>query len=828
MTIKTSGLAAARAATRPSRWSGLALSAALILAAAGGAQASTKAPATGDIVSTFAGGVGGPGLGTTVPVTPCGVQFAAGKVLIADSAGDAIRSVSPLTGQLTTPAGTGELGSGDGYSGDGGPATAAELAQPCGATYDGAGNLVIADSANDRVRVVAAKSGTFYGQKMTAHEIYTVAYIGAISGLCGSDDGPSFCPVDVTPDHLGNIVVSDTGEEDEANKPAVVRVIAGTSGTFYGQKMTAGHMYVVAGGKMSVSGDGGPALKAGLGISIGQVVVDPGGNLVLADGSSGDIPNGRIRVVAARTGTYYGQKMTAHDIYTVAGGGHAGLGDGGPATKAEMNTTGVALDSQGNLIIADTQHFRVRVVAARTGTFYGQKMTAHDIYTVAGTGTYGFTGDGGPATRAELNSPGAVTVDSHGNLVIGDTGNQRVRVVAASTGRFYGQAMTAGDIYTVAGTGTRPGYSGDGGPATSAEMEFPAGIAVDSAGNVLIADTRVRAVAAHTGSYYGQKMTAHDIYTVAGGGTGGLGDGGLATKANLSAQDVTVDGHGNLVIADVGNYRIRVAAARSGTFYGQKMKAGDIYTIAGDGTNGYAGDGGPAIKAEISDYTWVKIDRSGNVVISDDDNNRIRVMAATSGTFYGQKMTAADIYTVAGDGTAGYTGDGGLATQTGLSPGQASVDRAGNLVIPDSGNNRIRVVAATSGTFYGQKMITGHIYTIAGNGTTGFSGDGGPATAGELFSPGMLAVDPAGNVLIADRGNNRVRVVAAASGTYYGVVMKAGDIYTIAGNGKLGFSGDGGPALQAEFFGTEGMTTDAAGDLLIVDSANHRVRVLTG
>jgi hypothetical protein len=147
----------------------------------------------------------------------------------------------------------------------------------------------------------------------------------------------------------------------------------------------------------------------------------------------------------------------------------------------------VAVDGAGNLVIADTGNGRVRVVAARTGSFYGQAMTAGDIYTVAGNGHKGFSGDGGPATRAAFYTPSWVAVDGAGNLVIADTGNQRVRVVAAATGTFYGQPMTAGDIYTVAGDGT-PGFSGDGGPATSAELWDPSWVAVDGAGNLLIND----------------------------------------------------------------------------------------------------------------------------------------------------------------------------------------------------------------------------------------------------------------------------------------------------------------------------------------------------
>jgi hypothetical protein len=147
-------------------------------------------------------------------------------------------------------------------------------------------------------------------------------------------------------------------------------------------------------------------------------------------------------------------------------------------------------------VIADSDNSRIRVVAASTGSFYGRVMTAGDIYTIAGDGTQGFSGDGGPATSAEVYEPEGVAVDAAGNLVIGDTGNERVRVVAASAGSFYGQAMTAGDIYTIAGDGSY-GFSGDGGPATSAELYSPTGVAVDAAGDVLIADSfnnRIRMV----------------------------------------------------------------------------------------------------------------------------------------------------------------------------------------------------------------------------------------------------------------------------------------------------------------------------------------------
>jgi hypothetical protein len=221
------------------------------------------------------------------------------------------------------------------------------------------------------------------------------------------------------------------------------------------------------------------------------VAVDGAGNVLIADRN-----NDRIRVVAARTGTFYGRPMTAGDIYTVAGGG-TGLGDGEPAVSAELSPQSVAVDAAGNLLIADVGSNRIRVVAARTGTFYGQAMTVGDIYTLAGTGKAGFSGDGGPATSAALDGPADVAVDGAGNLLIADAGNDRIRVVAASAGTFYGQPMSAGDIYTVAGRG-QPGFAGDGLLATEAELSGPAAVAAGAAGQLLIADTgnnRIRAVA---------------------------------------------------------------------------------------------------------------------------------------------------------------------------------------------------------------------------------------------------------------------------------------------------------------------------------------------
>jgi hypothetical protein len=693
-------------------------------------------------IATVAGGPGGPGPARSVALglfTTCSAQFAAGHLYLPD-AGGLVRTVNWRTGWLRTP-----IGGAAAVAGDGLPARDAAV-RPCGASRDEAGNLLVAEYLGGRVRVVAARSGTFYGRKMKAGDIYTVVK-GSKSCDFGSNSG-TFCPTDAEPDHHGNLVVANGGvNAPRTASPAQIVVVAGRSGTFYGRKMTAGGSYVIVG--------------EGLGNGIGQARVDRAGNVVVAATGVN-----KIMVLAEKTGSFYGRKMKSGNLYTAAGTGISGLsGDRGPAVRATLaSPTGAAVDLAGNLVIGDTENNRVRVVAARSGRFYGQQMTAGDIYTVAGRPS-GLTRDGVRAAAARLNLPASIAVDSATNLILDENGRDQVRVVAERTGRFYGRHMNAGDIYTVAGNGQRF-FSGDGGPAASARFSGPDGLAVDGAGD--------------------------------------------------------------LVVVDRFNLRIRLVAAAAGRFFGQKMAAGDVYTIAGDGTAGFSGDSGPAIRARFGDVLGgVAADGAGNVVAADRSNNRIRAVADRTGTFYGREMTAGDVYTVAGDGAAVFSGDGGPAVQAGVNaPAAVAVDRAGNLVITDAGNDRVRVVAVASGRFYDQNMTAGDIYTVAGNGIAGFSGDRGPAVQAELNSPGAVAADRAGNLLISDNG--RVRVVAARTGTFYGVTMTAGDIYTVAGDGAAVFSGDGGPAIRAQFSSLGGLAAGAAGNLLTADTGANRIREVHG
>jgi RHS repeat-associated protein len=400
-----------------------------------------------------------------------------------------------------------------------------------------------------------------------------------------------------------------------------------------------------------------------------------------------------------------------------------------------------------------------------------------DITTFAGHGTAcaGATdseGDGCPATQSTIAVAGGTAVDSNGNLIIADPEGERVRVVADRSGNFYGIDMTAGYIYSIAGNGTT-GYSGNGGAATSAELNEPYAVSVDSNGNVLIADSQngaVRAVAVSTGTFYGESMTAGDIYTIAGNGTKGYsGDGGLATSAELNVESVTTDSHGNVIIADSTDNRVRMVAAAtcsSSCAYGlSSTTAHYIYTIVGTGVAGYSGDGGSATSAKLDLPTSVALDASGDLFIEDALNYRVRVVAAancSSTCLFGLSSTTKnDIYTVVGIGTQGYSPNGTAALSAeieGQAGSSAAIDGGGNIVIADFYSQTVRVVPRATGSYYGVAMTADKIYTVAGNETSGYAGDYGPATAAELDNPMAVTTNPLGQLFISQQGGG-VRLV---------------------------------------------------------------------
>ena len=362
-----------------------------------------------------------------------------------------------------------------------------------------------------------------------------------------------------------------------------------------------------------------------------------------------------------------------------------------------------------------------------------------------------------------------------------------VAVATAAVSAFAAAApahAATGDISTVAGTGTG-GYNiaDDGGDATLAQIYNPFGMAVDSDGNLFITDytnNRIR------------KVTAGGIITtVAGGGSGGYGEGGLATAAELNGpNDVAVDAAGNLYIADAGNNRIRKV----------DHITRNITTIAGTGASSFGGDGFAATLATLNYPDSVSLDSAGNLYIADYYNHRIRKVTAATGI----------ITTVAGSGSQGNTGDGLAATAATLNrPLDAIVDSAGNIYIADFGNNRVRKVTAGSG------IIT----AFAGSNATGFTGDGDVATGATFGGQvGYLALDGDGNLYIPDYDNNRIRKITASTGI----------ITTVAGIGSRASSGDNGAATAAELNGPWAIEFNTAGDLFIAEYDGNTIRKVSG
>ena len=676
---------------------------------------------------------------------------------------------SHASGQtITTIAGAGRYAN----SGDGGPATVGEVYRPYGIATDRSGNTYIADQVTHRIR------------KVDASGIITTVAGNTYAGY-GGDGGPAtnaslYGPIGVCADNHGQIYIADEYNHRirKVNSSGIISTVAGN-------------------GAYGYTGDGGPATAAELYYPTG-VSADTNGNLFIAD-----YYNHSIRKIDA-TGT----------ITTVAGNGSHGFsGDGGPATAAQLYYPfNVITDYSDNLLIADQYNARIRMVDV-----------SGNIATVAGSSSAGFGGDGGPATAASLYYPYSMVADPSGTIYISDYGNERIRKV-----------KTNGIISTIAGIGSS-GFSGDGGPATAGEFHTPIGIAIDTTGNLYVSDygnNRIREIDVNG-----------TLSTFAGNGfAGNSGDGGPATGAELNTPTgVTTDAGGNVYIADIYNGRIR-----------KVNSSGIISTAVGDGQNVFGGDGGPASAASVYYPFGVATDVSGNLYIADYGNQRIRKVntsniistiagngsigytgdggPATAGTFdYPTGVAAdtfgnifvADIYnncvrkittggiitTVAGNGSAGYGGDGGPATAASLNlPYGVAADVTGNLYISDFGNHRIRKV-----------NLSGIISTVAGTGTGGYSGDGNPATASRLYYPIGISADTNGNIFIGDYANYRIRKI-----------NPAGIIFTVAGNGSAGFSGDGGPATAAVLNVPYGITNDAAGNILIADEGNNRVRRVDG
>ena len=814
------------------------------------------------VISTIAGPGSAASLGDGGAATnaylnrPQGVGVdLSGALLIADPGNNRIRRID-LSGVITTVAGNGSYG----YTGDGGFATNAALRSPSGVALGTNGAFYIADTLNSCIRMVDTNG------------IITSIAGNGTAGYSGDGTWATNAslrrPQGVALDAFGNLYIADTSNNRirKVDRAGIITTAAGT-------------------GMPGNTGDGGVATNAAL-QTPGGVAVDSTGNLFIAD-----------------TGNYRIRKVDTNGIITrVAGAGLSYSGDGGQATNAGLNyPSGVTLDAAGNVYIADTYDNRIRKVDS-----------CGVITTVAGRGPVGqssgtYSGDGGPPTSASLNSPYSVALDVVGNFYIVDQSNRRIRevggrpsltlsnVTAGNVGAYAvvitnssgsvtssvatlsllgmpvivsqpaNQSAWAGSnaTFAVSATGSPPlGYQwhgNDGAPidgGTSALLLLNK-VSTNASGNytvvvtnsygsitssaaalivnelatqptnqtVVAGETLVLSIGMVGGGPLrfqwqcnGINLPNNLIRTVAGISDYGFsGDGGSATNALLDWPGrIEFDRWDSLFIADCANGRIRRVDTN-----------GIITTVAGNGTNTDSGDGGTATDAGLylpNDVAW---DAAGNLYIGDyqhvrkvDTNGIITTATAAVHNASGMAMDGLgrlyiaqffanivsrldpnrSLTTVAGGGTSGL-GDGGVATQASLNgPSDVLLDAAGNLYIADSVNHRVRKVDT-----YG--IIT----TVAGNGQSGYSGDGGPATAASLYHAQALALDAQGNLFIADSENNRVREVDTS-----------GIITTVAGNGSAQDTGDGGAATDAGVSHPWGITFDSAGNLFF--STSYRVR----
>lgn len=657
--------------------------------------------------------------------------------------------------------------------GDGGPAASATLRWPSSMVFDNAGNLYVADEGNASIRKITP-DGT----------ISTIAGTGT-TGFSG-DDGPA----------------------EQAQLSAYVNGLAlDSSGNIYISDAGNNRIRMVSHGAISTVVDGSALPVPETQMGFNGIALDSQDNLYIVDNTYNQI------FCIAQDGTFA----------VIAGNGATGnTGDGGPATQAAfVNPQSLYIDSAGDIYVVDSGANRIRKITPD-----------RNISDFAGTGKAGYSGDGGPAVKAQLNYPLALTPDAAGNLYFLDTANYLVRRIG-----------TDGNISTVAGTGNSVRY-GDGRIATQAGFGGLQGLAVTPSGDLYIADfdSGIRAVPAATGiinTAYGQlhftpdgspasntlfnlpyaltsdgqgnlyfgdwfrirKIDSNGILTTVAGSistiTGGVnatntGDGGPATAATMSRPyGVVVDKVGNVYF---GSYDGSSSLVR------RVDTKGIISTVAGGGKS--LGDGGPATAASFGGAIFgMAFDAAGALYISDTINHRIRKMTP-DGT----------ISTFAGTGTAATNGNGGPATSASIqSPRGLAFDAAGNLYFADFAANRVRKISPD-----------GTITAVAGNGTAGDSGDEGPATSARLYAPFGVAVDSAGNVYIAEWQGDRVRVV-----TPDGIIhsIASGNPVDLPSTGS--FSGDGGPAIGADYCNLSSLAVDSAGKIYVLDTYNERIRILT-
>jgi sugar lactone lactonase YvrE len=722
---------------------------------------------------------------------------------------------------ITTVAGNGLAG----LNGDGHAPLDSALYLPQDGTVGPDGNIYFADWNNHRIRRI--KDGV----------VETIAGTGELGE--GRDGLALYVqfnhPTNVTFDAQGRLLIA-------AWHNSLVKRL----------DLATGYVENVCGtGARSFGGDGGPANSAALDLP-SSVLTDSQGNIIISDQA-----NFRLRKVNAEG-----------VVSTICGSTRGYSGDGGPAGAAQLSSPigqsappagRIDIDSQDRIYIADTGNHAVRMID-----------TDGTIYTIAGTGQPGYSGDDGPATAAQLDTPSDIAVTGNGILYIADTMNHVIRKVAPD-----------GTITTVAGTGER-GFSGDGGPANTAELDRPYGVAVARNGDLYAFDThnqRIRLissaeseppptpvptppptiipctdVAGSICTYAGNGGSGYDgeghhrleitlywpldieftpsgrrifmdwnnhlvreilpdetIQTIMGSDFVGDGPADLSDLTPEGADPLTVDLNHPTDVQELSNGDLAVTAWHNHKIRIIDAETGRVRVVLGAGA-GFAGDGGPAKDARVNQPPHAVLDPNGNLFLVDQRSQRIRVLRD-----FDAMREQAVVATVVGNGTKGFNGDG-IALETQMSQpagpnpepgGSVALDAQGRLYFADTQNHRIRRVE-----FITEDFTSGLVTTLAGTGTGGFNGDGPDARQAQVNNPEDLEIGPDGNLYFTDTNNDRIRRINLITGA----------IDTVVGNGVRGYSGDGGSALEASLNRPFGIAFDEAGDLYVSDTFNGRIR----
>ncbi len=752
-----------------------------------------------------------------------------GNIYIADTGNHRVRFVNWSTGKISTVVSTGLVR--PDFSGDGGLALTARLDTPVAVTVDSGGALYISDRGNNRIRRVVGGiintiigSGAFGfsgdgGNALLASMRFPNGLAITSTGLYLADTGNSRIRFALLPDNSapvlnspGNQTVSEgstlsftlSATESDAGQTLSYSMSGAptgatldpSSGAFsYTPDYTVAPNIVSGSTVFNVtftatdSGSPAAADSKQVTITVNNVNRAPtvnaaainspveatsaAGALIQLSGSGSDLDgdsltftwkDGNTTIANAATGSAtLGISASPHSLTLTASDGKGGTTTTNPINVLVQDTTGPVLAG----VPSDINQ---TISSGNSASVNFSTPTATDavdgVRTVITTRSDGQAGNVFPVGQTTVTFTAS---DTRGNT---STASFKVTITDSSQQ----PQNTSYDIKLFAGSGNY-GMASNSGPAATAVFKQPSGVAVDAAGNLYVADAESRVI---------RRINGTSVFTFAGtGAKGSGGDGGLAISASFNnPTGLALDSSGNLYIADTNNNRIR------------KIVGSTISTIAGNGVAGFSGDGGTATSASLNHPTAIAIDGAGNIYIADTGNNRIRKIVGTT------------ISTFAGSGIAGFSGDNAAATSANLNlPSGVAVSSDGNtLYIADTGNNRVRKVAA------------GTITTFAGNGTAGFGGDGSTADQAALNAPRGLALDANGNLLIADSDNERLRRVKVSDNK----------ISTIAGTGMAGNTGDGSSAINATLDTPIALAFHSAtGNLYVADTGNLRFRQLT-